>query len=509
MPQDERTAAPDPIRGAQPGAVGFHGDAYLLRLVAWLAARSEVFVETGTNLGTTLGYVARTFPSLRCLSCEPDPASFEVARHHVADQPQVAINRQTSQEFLGHLATIGSELFERPTLFWLDAHGYGFDWPLREELAFIGERFQQGFVLIDDFLVPGHPEFGFDQYEQHVCSWDYVRESLAPGWRHRLYYPAYTERTSSFHPLRGWGLIQFGRGPLGRLDLEPELAGVLELAESSGKARTNVPAGAAQPQASSTATQTVRPSAGAARDAAVANAPSGRRAPHAPGLAGCDVHRDRFDDLVALVDRDDPLVVDGGANRGAVVDEVLARWPRARVHAVEAQPTLARELARRYAGDRRVTVHAAALAARTGQLEFHVTANSVSSSALAPSSFKQTLQGAKVATVETISVPARRLDELVPQAIDLLKLDLQGFEIEALTGLGERLSQVGVVLAEVQFAPLYEGTPLFGDVDRFLREAGFGLFNLYELWTSSAGQLTAGDGIWLNGRQFELPDGRA
>ena len=498
MAQQEPDGAPDSIRGAKPGAIGFHGDAYLLRLVAHLAQRSEVFVETGTNLGTTLGFVARTFPALRCLSCEPDRAAFEVARRYVADHPQVAISNETSQDFMARLAAIGDELFKSSTLFWLDAHGYGFDWPLREELHFIGERFDQGFVLIDDFVVPGRPEFGFDQYEEHICSWEYVRESLSVDWRYRLYYPAYTEHTSSFHPLRGWGLIQFGRGPLGRLDLEPDLAGVLELAESSGKSR-RAATGAA------TGLQATPAVAKVAEDRMA----SPKRAARAPGSSGCDVSRDRFDDLRALIPREDPVVVDGGANRGAVVEEVLARWPGARVHAVEAQPQVARELAARYSADPRVTVHAAALAAQSGQLELHVTANSVSSSALPPSSFKQSLQGAKVETVETITVPARRLADLVREPIDLLKLDLQGYEVEALRGLGPRLAEVGAVLTELQFAPLYEGTPLFGDVDRVLREAGFGLFNLYELWTSGDGQLTAGDGIWLNGRVFELPDSRA
>ena len=53
--------------------LGFHGDAYLLALVDALLDRAEAFVETGTNVGSTLRYVAARRPQLPCLSCEPDP----------------------------------------------------------------------------------------------------------------------------------------------------------------------------------------------------------------------------------------------------------------------------------------------------------------------------------------------------------------------------------------------------------------------------------------------------
>ena len=55
-----------------PGPIGFHGDNHLLRVIHRLAPTTDLFVETGTNVGTTLGWVASTFPHLECLSCEPD-----------------------------------------------------------------------------------------------------------------------------------------------------------------------------------------------------------------------------------------------------------------------------------------------------------------------------------------------------------------------------------------------------------------------------------------------------
>jgi hypothetical protein len=59
-----------------------------------------------------------------------------------------------------------------------------------------------------------------------------------------------------------------------------------------------------------------------------------------------------------------------------------------------------------------------------------------------------------------------------------------------------------VITTEVEFVPLYEGQPLFGDIDVFLRQHGFKLLNLYDLWTQEDGQLTAGDAVYLNTRYF-------
>ena len=134
---------------------GFHGDRYLLELVGWIASQVELFIETGANVGSTLAYMGRTYPGLRCLSCEPDEAAYQASREHTASLQNVGLLQATSQTFLGQLSRLEPDIFERPVFFWLDAHGYGFEWPLRFELEWITSRFTSAFILIDDFKVPG------------------------------------------------------------------------------------------------------------------------------------------------------------------------------------------------------------------------------------------------------------------------------------------------------------------------------------------------------------------
>ncbi len=64
---------------------------------------------------------------------------------------------------------------------------------------------------------------------------------------------------------------------------------------------------------------------------------------------------------------------------------------------------------------------------------------------------------------------------------DLLKLDTQGSELDILRGAQRSLESVDVVETEVEFNPMYDGQPLFGDIDRFLRDRGFVLWHLENL----------------------------
>jgi len=208
-----------------PGAVGFHGDVHLLRLVHRLLPTADTFIETGTNVGTTLGWVASTFPRLPCFSCEPDARAASIAREHACTRQGVQVFDETSQDFMRRLEREHAQLFEGTPFVWLDAHGYGFEWPLLEEVAFVTRRFQRGFLFIDDFRVPGAGEFGFASYDDQSCSFEYIESAIAPGLEYDLYYPSYDEHTSPFHPLRGWVLIAFGPAP--RPDLERELPDVV------------------------------------------------------------------------------------------------------------------------------------------------------------------------------------------------------------------------------------------------------------------------------------------
>lgn len=56
---------------------------------------------------------------------------------------------------------------------------------------------------------------------------------------------------------------------------------------------------------------------------------------------------------------------------------------------------------------------------------------------------------------------------------DFLSLDTQGSELEILQGSPSALASTVCVVTEVEFTPLYRDQPLFGEICRFLHDAGF------------------------------------
>ncbi|MEL6719281.1 MAG: hypothetical protein AAFP82_11240, partial [Bacteroidota bacterium] len=154
-------------------------------------------------------YFASKYPDIDCYSCEPDKKAYYHANSNTERLQNVNLFNCLSQDFLKMIELEYTHLFERKALFWLDAHDYGFHWPLKEEIEFIFKNFKNGYILIDDFKVPHLDIFGYDFYENQECSYNYIKDAI-PNVPYQLFYPNYEEKTSKHHPLRGWGLLVFG-----------------------------------------------------------------------------------------------------------------------------------------------------------------------------------------------------------------------------------------------------------------------------------------------------------
>jgi len=76
--------------------------------------------------------------------------------------------------------------------------------------------------------------------------------------------------------------------------------------------------------------------------------------------------------------------------------------------------------------------------------------------------------------VKSEEVQTHRLDDIPEVAgTHLLKMDVQGAELDILHGGEKTLESVVAVHAEVEFLEMYKGQPMFADVDTFMRGHGF------------------------------------
>jgi hypothetical protein len=195
--------------------LGFHGDQYLLNLVENLMGNVMAFIETGANVGSTAHYVASHYPHLQVYACEPDKAAFAKAQETTSSDMNIHLYQMLSPDFLYQLHQEKPNLRQTLNLYWLDAHDYGFQWPLYDEIRYITETMEHGIILVDDAQVPTHPDlFRYCAYDGQECNLDYIKSALASNQRYRVFYPAYTEHTSPHHPLIGTMGILFGTVPV-------------------------------------------------------------------------------------------------------------------------------------------------------------------------------------------------------------------------------------------------------------------------------------------------------
>ncbi len=84
----------------------------------------------------------------------------------------------------------------------------------------------------------------------------------------------------------------------------------------------------------------------------------------------------------------------------------------------------------------------------------------------------------KATQLSTLSLDSVLEDNNIDD-VDFIKIDTQGTELNILQGAELALSKgVFGIAVEVELTQLYEGQPLFSDVDMYLRDKGFTLFDL-------------------------------
>ncbi len=171
-------------------------------------------------------------------------------------------------------------------------------------------------------------------------------------------------------------------------------------------------------------------------------------------------------------------VIDVGANKGQFALYARVSFPEAQIYSLEPLSGPRAKLERLFKGDPSMHVLPYAAGAAPGNASIHVSRSDDSSSLLAMTSLQtERFPGTEHVSAEAIEV--RRLDDLfagieLPSPV-LLKLDVQGFELEALRGATELITRVDSVLCECSFVPFYEGQALFEDIHAFMVEHGFGI----------------------------------
>lgn len=101
---------------------------------------------------------------------------------------------------------------------------------------------------------------------------------------------------------------------------------------------------------------------------------------------------------------------------------------------------------------------------------------------------------------QVVAMPMRTIDDLVAahsgRAFDLVKIDVQGAELDVLRGATEAIHRVEVLIAELSLHEVNRGAPRLAEVVAALDDLGFAMFDALTL-PRSHGRLYQIDGVFV------------
>jgi FkbM family methyltransferase len=196
------------------------------------------------------------------------------------------------------------------------------------------------------------------------------------------------------------------------------------------------------------------------------------------------------------------VIFDVGASDGRTSVHYHELFPEATIYTFEPNPSSYKKLLTNCADKPYIIPLNYAVSDKIGEETFSITALEDASSLLEPNTTGSEFDRYHTKKTE-IYVKTITIDEICKKysidKIDILKLDTQGAELMALKGAGEGIKRKGIQLiySECQFIKLYKNAALFFEINNFLDQNDYGLFNLYNFSYNQKGQLAWGDCIFL------------
>ena len=208
--------------------------------------------------------------------------------------------------------------------------------------------------------------------------------------------------------------------------------------------------------------------------------------------------------LRLLREREVSAVLDVGASIGEYGQSLRWTGYRGRIISYEPLPEVFEQLRARAAGDEKWLCRQVALGASSGTADLHVAGDMVSSSLL-PQLPPMAAAAPQARKLGEESVTVTTLDDerggWAPEDRMLLKLDVQGFELEVLRGARRTLKSVVAVEMELSLHALYDGQRPFGEQLAVLHDLGFDLVSLENVFVDQAiPRLLQVDGLFVRSR---------
>jgi FkbM family methyltransferase len=183
---------------------------------------------------------------------------------------------------------------------------------------------------------------------------------------------------------------------------------------------------------------------------------------------------------------DELTIIDGGASIGDTTVKITELFPNAIVHAFEPFPEFIKVLNEKANLNSRIKVHPVGLGIRDCTAQLKINKSRGTNSIFETNTTSSEIYGSQLLTERSIEIPLINLDKWFKSKsltrIDILKLDLQGAELNALNGAVELLKKgkVKIILCEFMFIEMYQNQPKWVELVNILLKYNFLLFNFYQ-----------------------------
>lgn len=195
------------------------------------------------------------------------------------------------------------------------------------------------------------------------------------------------------------------------------------------------------------------------------------------------------------------FIVDVGANRGQFALISRKIFPQAKIHSFEPLEEPAQIFQKIFGNDPNVILYPYAIGREKTTSTIHVTKDDDSSSMLPITKIQSSIfPGATEKETRQVTVLplSQALGDISIPPASLLKIDVQGFELDVLQGCEDILNKFSHLYIECSFIELYEGQALAHQVISWLEQRNFILSGVHNLYYEKNGRAIQGDFLFTH-----------
>jgi len=223
-------------------------------------------------------------------------------------------------------------------------------------------------------------------------------------------------------------------------------------------------------------------------------------------LKNSDTRKSEWSKQQQLLDNKANIIFDVGANRGNTASHYLDIFPHSTIHSFEPFPDCCDSFYKKHKDNPNVHLNRYALSSQIGKAVLNVN-KSVDTNSLLESRKIGATSDKSCISIGQIEVETNTIDNycLVNdiKEIDILKIDVQGSELEVLKGALTMLEKgrIKIIYTETYFQQQYINQPLFHDISLFVYNYNFDLQDIYDPYYSLKNLLWC-DSIFINRNFF-------